>query len=108
MSELIEKSDWVRFTEMLPAIRERYLAGKNDELAAMLLSEGPSPSEKFRKAEEFIQREGKILKLCLGGQSRARQTMFMALMYRYHMLSDHDLDLFSETLAKQVRGFTAI
>ena len=105
---MIETSDWDRFTEMVPGIRERYLAGRNDELAALLLSEDLGPSEKFQKAEEFILKESKVLKLCLGGQSRPRLTMFMALMYRYKMLSDHDLTFFSKSLAEQVRGFTAI
>ena len=50
-----------------------------------------------------MRSERKILRDCLDGHSRSRLTMSMALMVRYEMLTDADLERFSEGLVEYLR-----
>ena len=100
-----KESDWKAFRKMVPELRERYLAEKNKEIAAIFMDEGRTPTQRFWDARERIEKERKILEACLDGHSRSKMRWYMYLMYRYGMLSNSDLESFSEDLRNDIKRF---
>jgi hypothetical protein len=98
MHDKPKESDWTTFRAMVPEWRERYLRRCNPELVAILQDESLTPTEQFWNAEKRIGEEEKILRKCLDGHSRARMVEYLMLMYRHQMLTDEDLERFSEEL----------
>lgn len=98
-----KESDWKAFRKMVPELRERYLTEKNKELVAIFLDEDRTPTERFWNAREKIEKERKILENCLDGHSRSGMKWYMRLMYRYGMLSDLNLENFSEDLRNDIK-----
>ena len=98
-----KESDWKAFRKMVPELRERYLAEKNKEIAAIFMDEGRTPTQRFWDARERIEKERKILESCLDGHSRSRMKGYMYLMYRHGMLRDLDLENFSDDLRNDIK-----
>jgi hypothetical protein len=101
VSDFME-SDWRKFSEMVPKLRERYLAEQNARIVALLTDPKENETERFWDALEVMEREAKILQKCLDGHSRSKMQLFMLSMIGAGMLKKEDLAVFSEELRNQV------
>ena len=108
MNGKVKESDWKRFREMVPELRENYLERKNRELARILSNPKKTPAEQFWDTFEKMGKERKILVDCLDGHSRSRMFMSMALMRRYGMLKKEQLKQFSDELQEDLDRFLSI
>lgn len=96
------ESDWQTMRKRIPEWRENYLAKKNGEIAAALLAENKTPTERFWDAKDKMDKEARILRDCLDGHSRSSMQRDLCLMYRYGLIGDADLEGFSEGLRESV------
>jgi hypothetical protein len=96
------ESDWRKFRDMVPQLRERYLAGCNARIAAILADPKRNETERFWDAMKEMEKEAKILRDCLDGHSRSSMWIFMSLMIRVGMLRKEDLLQFSDELQKEL------
>lgn len=96
------ESDWRKFRDMVPKLRERYLADCNARIAALLTNPKKNETERFWEAMEEMEREAKVLQRCLDGHSRSSMQMFMQIMIHAGMLKKEDTGVFSEELQKQI------
>lgn len=94
----MEKADWKKICEMLPMLRERYLAEQNARLARLLAEPGKNETERFWGAFEEMKRQSKVLRDCLDGYSRSSMWLNMKTMLCVGMLKQEDLAVFSEEL----------
>ena len=99
------ESDWKVFRKYVPEWRERYLKQKNVEISAVLDDSGKTPTDQFWDAKQMMKDEAKILVSCLDGHSRSNMIMSLLLMFRYGLVKEPDLDLFSEELKGHVLNF---
>ncbi len=96
------ESDWKTFKKYVPKWRERYLAQKNSEIIATLSDNGKTPTEQFWDAKQLMKDEARILMSCLDGHSRSKMLLSLQLMFRYSLIEELDLSLFSEELREQI------
>jgi hypothetical protein len=96
------ESDWKKFRTIVPELRERYLRERNSELGAILRDESSTPTNQFWAASERIEEIGKILRMCLDGHSRSKMVYYLMAMYRHQMLTEEDLDGFSEEVLERL------
>ncbi len=96
------ESDWKRFRAIVPELRGRYLSGRNAELIAIFQSESLTPTEKFWTASERIKEVGSILRSCLDDHRRSTMIHALRLMVHHQMITDEDLNGFSEELRDQI------
>lgn len=96
------ESDWRKFRDMVPRLRERYLADCNARVAALLTDPEKNETECFWDAMEEMQREARVLRECLDGHSRSKMWLYILAMIRAGMLSKEDIEVFSEDLQKEV------
>jgi hypothetical protein len=108
MNSRPQELDWKVFRKMVPDLRERYLDKSNAVLEESFRDDSLTPTEKFWRLEERVQKEARILRQCLDGHSRSRMFNYMLLMYRHKMLTDKDLEEYSEELQAQVLRATKI
>lgn len=66
------ESDWRKFRDMVPRLRERYLADRNTRIATLLTDPEKTETERFWDAAEEIEREARVLRECLDGHSRSK------------------------------------
>ena len=97
------EKDWKIFRKMAPHLRERYLMYKNKEIKKILEDKDKNETDRFWAAREQIEKERKILIDCLDGHSRSKMLLHMRLMYRYGMITEDDLNEFSEELRSKIR-----
>ncbi|MDB6028081.1 MAG: hypothetical protein JWM68_4304 [Verrucomicrobiales bacterium] len=95
------ESDWKKFREMVPQLRERYLADRNARIAAMLANPQKSETERFWEAMEEMEKEVKVLQQCLDGHSRSKMWLYVLAMIRAGMLRKEDMEGFSEERQKE-------
>lgn len=98
-----KESDWKVFRDIVPELRERYLRGRNAELAALLGDDSLSPTEQFWNVEKRARDIARILRECLDGHSRSKMVSFMKLMHKHDMLTAADLERFSLDLREMIR-----
>ena len=103
-----KESDWKKFRNSLDKWRERYLQRKNDEIRAILENKNLNETEKFWNIVEFQKNESKKLRNCLDGYSRSNMTLHMAIMKRYEMICQDDIEEFSEELQKFLKEIEKI
>ena len=96
------ESDWKNFRDMVPKLRERYLAEQNARIVALLTDPKKTETERFWDAVEVMEREAKVLQKCLDGHSRSSMLRFMLSMISVGMLKKEDMAVFSEELRNQV------
>jgi hypothetical protein len=97
------ESDWRKFSEMVPMLRERYLADLNVRVVRILTHPSKSETERFWEAMEAMEKEAKTLRWCLDGHSRSKMWMFMVSMIHAGMLKKEDLSQFSPELQEQLK-----
>lgn len=96
------ESDWKKFRAKLEEWRERYLSTRNARLAALLLDESKSPTERFWDAKQALDEEARTLRQCLDGYSRSTMWLNLLAMRSAGMIQREDLREFSEDLQRQV------
>ena len=96
------ESDWRKFRDMVPKLRERYLADRNARITAVFTDPTKNETERFWDAMEQMEREAKVLRRCLDGHSRSKMWLYMLTMIRAGMLTKEDLEVFSEQLQKEI------
>jgi hypothetical protein len=96
------ESDWRKFRDMVPKLRERYLADRNARIVAVLADPTKNETERFWNAMEQMEREAKILRQCLDGHSRSKMFLYMLTMIRAGMITKEDSEVFSEQLQKDL------
>ena len=96
------ESDWKKFRAKLDQWRERYLATQNARLAAVLLDESKSPTERFWEAKNALDDEARTLRQCLDDYSRSTMWLKLLAMRSADMIQREDLREFSEELQRQV------
>jgi hypothetical protein len=96
------ESDWIKFRDMVPKLRERYLADRNGRIAAMLTNPQKNETERFWDAMEAVEKEARVLRKCLDGHSRSKMWLYMLSMIRAGMLRKEDMTIFSEDLQKEL------
>jgi len=101
------ESDWKQFKKLLPQVRERYLEKKNRELTYELTESDKSPTEKFWKTAEKVEKTKKILYDCFDeGYSRSKMFSSLVIMYTHNIIGEEEIKTFSETLQEQFKSFT--
>ena len=96
------ESDWKKFRDIVPKLRERYLADRNARIVALLTRPEKTETERFWDAMEVMEREAKILQQCLDGHSRSSMQRYMLTMIGAGMLMKADMEGFSEELRRQL------
>jgi len=96
------ESDWKTISEMMPTLRERYLAEQNARLARMLTETGRSETERFWDTLAEMKRQSKNLRDCLNDYSRSNMWLHMRAMVNVGMLRKADLVVFSGELQKEL------
>lgn len=96
------ESDWKKFRELVPVLRERYVAERNATIRHLLADPTKAESERFWDAFHEMEKEAKILRACLDGHSRSKMWFYMVLMREARMLKRDDLATFSVELQKRV------
>jgi len=102
MQKQPEEADWKRFRAIVPELRERYLRERNIELISILQGESGTPTEKFWTASERMEEIGGILRTCLDDHRRSNMVHTLARMYRHQMISEGDLNGFSEDVCERI------
>ena len=103
-----KESDWKKFRNSLDKWRERYLKWKNDEIRTILDDKNLTETERFWDVVDFQKKETKKLRDCLDGCSRSNMTLQMALMKRYEMIFQEDIEEFSEELQERLKNIERI
>jgi hypothetical protein len=95
------ESDWKKFSALVPALRERYLAERNAQITRKLTDTKKTETERFWDVMEETEKEAKTLRKCLDGHSRSKMWLYMVTMRGAGMLKREDLANFSEELQKK-------
>jgi hypothetical protein len=106
MHDRPSEKDWKAFRKLAPILRERYLRGRIEELAAILADGDRSPTERFWDLEEQVGEIATALRACLDGHSRSRMRQFIIQMLAVGMMTCEDLDAFSEELRERMIEWT--
>jgi hypothetical protein len=94
------ESDWRKLRDIVPRLRERYLADCNPWIVALLTEPDKNQTEHFWDAMEEMEREARVLRECLDGHSPSKMRLYIVTMIRAGMLSKEDIGVFSEDLQK--------
>lgn len=96
------ESDWKKIRDMVPALRERYLAARNVRIAAVLTDKNKNETERFWEAMKEMEREARVPRECLDGHCRSKMWLYMLAMIRAGMLTREDMSIFSPELQKEI------
>lgn len=96
------KSDWRKFRDLAPLLRERYLKRHNARIASMLSDPKQSETERFWGAHQEMQKQAKALRQCLDGHSRSTMFGFIVTMIHNGMMTREDLEGFSDDLKSKL------
>jgi hypothetical protein len=94
------EADWKNYKSIVHGLRERYLSNRNKELIAILSRDSNTPTENFWNANGRMKEIERIISDCLDDHRRSRMLSNLMLMYYHQMITDDDLNGFSE----EVRG----
>jgi hypothetical protein len=103
-----KESDWKKFRNSLDKWRDRYLQRKNEEIRAILQNQDLSETEKFWNIVDFQKTESRKLRDCLDGNSRSNMTLQFALMKKYEMICQEDIEEFSTELQELLKNIGRI
>jgi hypothetical protein len=96
------ESDWKKFRNLVPVLRERYIAERNAAIRHFLDDPQKTETERFWVALYEMEKEAKILRKCLDGHSRSKMWLYLVLMREAGMLKRDDLATFSTELQQEV------
>ena len=96
------ESDWRKFRDMVPQLRERYLAERNARIARIFADPKKNETERFWDAEALIRKEAITLRRALDDIRRSTMWLRLSEMRAAGILKRGDLAAFSEELQNQV------
>ena len=102
MTQRPKEFDWRHYASHVDAWRDRYLKDKTLEIAHLLANEDVAPTERFWQARARIDEEARILVQCLDHHARSKMKEIVVLMYRHGLISDADLEGFSDEFRGEV------
>jgi len=102
------ESDWKKFRWIVPGLRDRYLRDQNAELMEILQRPALTPTEAFWAASDCLEKVKRTLADCLDDHKRSRMWESLRLMLRHGMLTEEDLEGFSEELRGQILALIEI
>lgn len=97
------KSDWKHFQSSLSPWRERFITRLNQDIRNILDDNNLTETEKFWNIVEFQKEKAKVLRDCLDGYSKSRMGTHLLMMLNYEMITDVDLEGFSEGLREWIK-----
>ena len=99
----VKESDWKQYRSLVPVVRDRYLAKKNEAFARMLENTRKNPTELFWDTREAIIEEGKLLNRIMGYEARSKMYVNLEGMCRIGMIEARDLEGFSQELVARMQ-----
>ena len=108
MSSHIPESDWRRFREVHTKLLERYCSGILEEVAAASQSADGSAHDRYLKVYKLIQERDKQMANAFDDFRRSTAVMQLGIMRRMKLLTDEELDLFSEETRTRVEGIVSL
>lgn len=102
------ESDWRRFKEVHNKLLERYCCQILDEVAALSRSNQGSAHERYLKIYRILQKRDKQIATAFDDFRRSTAVMQLAIMRRMKLLTDEDLNLFSEQTRARVDGIGSL
>jgi hypothetical protein len=100
--------DWKTIRDMVPKLRERYLAELNARLVGTLTDTQKNDTERFWDTLEEMERQARILEDCLDGHSRSRMEEYRGLMLGVGILTKEDIAVFSDELQSELLDLLAM
>ena len=97
-----QESDWRKFRDLVPVLRERYIAERNTKYREILEDSKKTETDRFWAVFGSMEVEARVLRSCLDGHSRSSMWMYLERMRRAGMLRKEDLAGFSTELQEQV------
>ena len=96
------EADWKNYKSIVHGLRERYLNKRNTELIAILSRDSKTPTENFWDTSERMKEIERIMSDCLDDHRRSRMLSNLMLMYYHEMISDDDLNVFSDEVRRRI------
>lgn len=96
------ESDWRYFRDLVPRVRERYIAERLEQVRAVMTRPNKTPTACFWEVLEAMEHHATVLRRCLDGHSRSKMRAFLGEMMRSGMLQRDDLHGFSPELQKSL------
>lgn len=96
------ESDWKIFKSLVHEWRERYFCNRNKEIVALLNRDENTFTENFWDAIERMQEIEGIVRACLDDHRRSSMLSSLILMRFHTMITNEDLDRFSEQLRARI------
>lgn len=98
----ITKSDWKLFCRKIAVWQENYMDRLNKEYIRILSAEGKNPSDRFWELENRIKRDRRHPGVII--EKRKSYALFDIIdLIRLNVISEEDLDEFSEELREAVK-----
>jgi hypothetical protein len=108
MTSRIPESDWREFKRVHAELLERFCARILEEVAAAAKSTQGTAQERYARVSKLIDERDDELVNAFGDFRRSTAEMQLFIMRRMGLLTDDDLDGFSEQTRMRLRGFDAI
>jgi hypothetical protein len=102
------EADWKNYKSIVYELRERYLNERNKEVAAILNRDSNTPTENFWDANERMREIEGIISNCLDNHRRSGMLNNLMLMYYHQMITDDDLNGFSEEVRRRIPALVDI
>jgi hypothetical protein len=109
MSADIPESDWRRFKEVYAKAEERYCARILEEVSAIVnRSAEESAQARYLKVYKLVEDRDKQMAHAFGDFRRSTAVMQLGIMRRMKLLTDQELDLFSEQTRTRIKGIASL
>jgi hypothetical protein len=108
VSSHIPESDWRLFKRVHSELLERYCARVLDELAASLKARDVTAHDRYIRAYKLLKNRDEDMARAFDDFRRSTAVMQLAIMRSMGLLTEEDLNVFSEQTQVQVRGITSI
>ena len=108
MSSHIAESDWRHFKRVRSELLERYCARVLDELAASLKAREGTAHDRYIRVYKLLTDRDEDMARAFDDFRRSTAVMQLAIMRSMGLVTDEDLNGFSEHTQVQVRGITSI
>lgn len=107
MTSRIPESDWRQFKVVHAELLERFCARILEEVAAAM-STGGAALDRYDRVYTLLKERDKELRNAFGDYRRSTAEMQLFIMRRMGLLTDADLDGFSEQTQARMRGMDAV
>lgn len=108
MTSRIPESDWRQFKRVHAELLERFCARVLDEVAAAAKTTDDTAFDRYDRVYTLLKERDKVFRKAFGDYRRSTAESQLFLMRRMGLLTDDDLDGFSEQTRMRIRRFGAI